>query len=255
MDLFIKPYILLYFLTNIIFWKYLPIFSLWGIFFPFATLYSQDKKRIITSSLCVILIMVISPVISLLIDMSSYSDALFNKLSEDQMLFLNLSLIGLIFITFVANVALYLEYKTNEECEEIITHEFPLSQEKKSEIKNAVYQIKFDKLYEKIIEYIEQEKSYTNPNIKIADIAKAVGTNKTYVSMALNKKGKNFIHLINYYRIEQAKKDLIENKKSMREIYTEAGFKYSATFNNVFEEIEGVKPGQYQYLSRERYDS
>jgi AraC-like DNA-binding protein len=67
-----------------------------------------------------------------------------------------------------------------------------------------------------------------------------------------DKKGKNFIDLINYYRIEQAKKDLLENKKSMREIYTEAGFKYSATFNNVFEEIEGIKPGQYQYLNRDK---
>lgn len=244
LNLFMRPYYIFHFLGSIFLWKYLPIHLMWVVFLPVYSLFANDKKGALKSGFYLLVTLIVPPIIAYLTGMDVYSKNFFENLTENELLFLEYSMVILIFLSFIMNIYLYLEYSSGKKEESQASHYFP-PLNKSTEIKNAVYQIKFDKLYEKIIEYLEQKKPYTDPDIKITDIAKAVGTNKTYVSMALNKKGKKFNDLINYYRIEQAKKDLIEGRKSMREIYTEAGFRYSATFNNVFEEREGVKPYEF----------
>lgn len=51
----------------------------------------------------------------------------------------------------------------------------------------------------------EKEKLYLNPEIKLIDIARRIGTNKTYLSRALNTRlSKNFCQFVNHYRIREA---------------------------------------------------
>ncbi len=47
-----------------------------------------------------------------------------------------------------------------------------------------------------MIKHIEMEKSYTNPDFRLEDLAKIVGTNRSYASAALNKKEKHLIILL-----------------------------------------------------------
>ncbi|WP_185147111.1 helix-turn-helix domain-containing protein [Chryseobacterium sp. KBW03] len=253
-NLFINPYFLLHFLGSIILWRNLPVYLLWGIFLPFFSLYFGNKKSTLKSGLYLIFTLIMAPVISYLFHIDSYSDHLFKRFSQEQLLLLNYGTVILLFVSFLLNVYVYVEYDASEPKKLFSPPKIYASADNDQNVKDFVYQLKFDKLYDNIITYMEEKRPYTNPDIKITDIAKAVGTNKTYVSMALNKKGRKFNDLINHYRIQHAKKDLLENKKSMREIYTEAGFLYSATFNNVFEEKEGMKPYEYQYINNKKED-
>lgn len=108
---------------------------------------------------------------------------------------------------------------------------------------------KYDLLYQEIIEYLEKSKPYKASDFNIQSLAKALHTNTSYISRAINiKNKKGFKGLLNYYRIEQIKKDFMNNhqkKYTIKHIYTEAGFSHQASFNRIFKELEGMTPNEF----------
>lgn len=113
-------------------------------------------------------------------------------------------------------------------------------------------EIKEDKLmilYRRIIEYTEKNKFYLNSNASIYDLTQSLNTNRTYISAALNQKGKtNFNDFINSYRInfviQEFQKD-IHKKYTLKVIYTSAGFVHQSQFNRAFKKIMGKSPREY----------
>ncbi|MDV7697419.1 helix-turn-helix domain-containing protein [Chryseobacterium soli] len=108
---------------------------------------------------------------------------------------------------------------------------------------------KYKVLYQEIIEYFEKSKPYKNFDFNIQSLAKALQTNTSYISRAINiKNEKGFKGLLNYYRIEQVKKDFLNNhqkKYTIKHIYTDAGFSHQASFNRTFKELEGMTPNEF----------
>lgn len=115
-----------------------------------------------------------------------------------------------------------------------------------------VSEVKEDKLmllYRRIIDYTEKDKFYLNSNASIYDLTQALNTNRTYISAALNQKGKtNFNDFINSYRInfviQEFEKD-IHKKYTLKVIYTSAGFVHQSQFNRAFKKIMGKSPREY----------
>ena len=101
-----------------------------------------------------------------------------------------------------------------------------------------------------IQEMLEKEKLYTNPNLNLKDLSKAVNLPKDYVSEVLNHQlGKSFRVYINELRIEKAKLLLMNNKNahlSMLGIAYEAGFKSESTFYNAFKKVTGTTPRHFK---------
>jgi hypothetical protein len=63
--------------------------------------------------------------------------------------------------------------------------------------------------YTKIIEMIERNKKYLNPDYKISDLAEELAINSKYISQIINKNlGDNFTQLLNKYRVDEVKKKL-----------------------------------------------
>ena len=100
-------------------------------------------------------------------------------------------------------------------------------------------------LYQKVIEYIS--KNYTQ-NVRLTQVAKEFGYNPKYLSHALHElTGVHFNHLVNFYRVNHAKRLLEKNKDwNIATIAAECGFEAVNTFNREFKRLTGITPGEYK---------
>lgn len=93
----------------------------------------------------------------------------------------------------------------------------------------------------------EREKLYRNVDVKIHDVARMIGTNKSYLSRALNiRVSKNFCQFVNYYRVKEICTLFVENPKSdMRAMCEQCGFSSQSNFSIVFKFNTGHTPGEW----------
>ncbi|MBQ7774030.1 MAG: helix-turn-helix transcriptional regulator [Bacteroidales bacterium] len=95
-----------------------------------------------------------------------------------------------------------------------------------------------------LITLFENEKLYRNVDVKISDVARMIGTNKTYLSRALNTRiSKNFCQFVNHYRVKEVCSRYIEDPDTdMRGLGEQCGFSSSSNFTNVFKFNTGYTP-------------
>ena len=91
------------------------------------------------------------------------------------------------------------------------------------------------------------EKPFLREKLRIETVAARLGTNKTTLSRMVNDKfGMNFRQLLNSYRVKEAI-DLFssDNKISMEDLRTKAGFRSVSTFTSSFTRFTGCTPAEY----------
>lgn len=82
-------------------------------------------------------------------------------------------------------------------------------------------------------------------------VAKAMGYHPRYLSLLINQNfGVSFKTLLNEYRIRAAQQLLTDKKKSITQVYTDAGFESQNTFNRNFKLFTGVTPREYRNKNR-----
>lgn len=105
-------------------------------------------------------------------------------------------------------------------------------------------------LREQLLKAIEQRKLYLNPGLTIIDLASECGTNRTQLSLLLNKElGLSFRDYINRCRIEYAALPLLEDEEAghkIEEVALLSGFGSTATFYRAFAKEKGMAPQQWQ---------
>lgn len=101
-----------------------------------------------------------------------------------------------------------------------------------------------------LIKLIDCEKIHTQQDIRINDIAKKLGTNRSYLSQIINQDYLcSFNTFINKYRITEAKKMLADKQYSnlsLEAISAEVGFGSLHSFIRAFKEQEDITPGKYR---------
>ncbi|UII20710.1 AraC family transcriptional regulator [Fulvivirga ligni] len=101
-----------------------------------------------------------------------------------------------------------------------------------------------------ILDYMETEKPYLDPDIKQSDIAQGLGMSVHLFSEILNACfEKNFNNFINLYRVDKAKSLMQDPKFEHYKILAigyEAGFPSKTSFNRVFKNLVGMTPSEYQ---------
>ena len=102
-----------------------------------------------------------------------------------------------------------------------------------------------------------REKLYRNADVKIGSVALMIGTNKTYLSRALNTRlSKNFCQFVNYYRVREACELFIQNPNlEMRELAEQCGFSSSSNFSIVFKFNTGFTPGDWCRMIKMKLES
>ena len=105
-------------------------------------------------------------------------------------------------------------------------------------------------LLQKLYTYLEAEKSYLNPKLKVDEVAIAIQSTQKEIAAALKKsKNQNFTTCINQYRIEEVIRlfnDLKYDHYKLEAIATMAGFGSKQSFYTAFESVVGVKPAFYR---------
>ena len=98
-----------------------------------------------------------------------------------------------------------------------------------------------------IMVLFEKEKLYLNPEVKLIDIARRIGTNKTYLSRALNTRlSKNFCQFVNHYRIREACMMFLKDPGlDIRPLAEQCGFSSQSNFSIVFKYNTGFTPGDW----------
>lgn len=88
-----------------------------------------------------------------------------------------------------------------------------------------------DKLEERIIAIVEDEKMYLNPKINKNDLAIKIGTNRTYLSIVFRERFGSFYSYINRLRIEHSIEYIREHPgATQQEIAFNSGFGSSKTY-------------------------
>jgi len=104
-------------------------------------------------------------------------------------------------------------------------------------------------LYNSIIKYLEETKAFRDPSFNTRQLAKALHTNTTYISKAINAGNTgNFNILLNNFRIDYAKSMLSNGalkKYTIDHIYAKAGYKHRSTFNTAFKSVTGMTPSDF----------
>ena len=107
-------------------------------------------------------------------------------------------------------------------------------------------------LIHKIDTLMQQQRLYTYPNLTIQDLAVAVGSNRTYVSNAINRTYHiSFSQYVANQRVSYAQSILRDtcyttDKAAVTDAITRSGFTSEQTFYRVFKEITGLTPLAYR---------
>lgn len=89
---------------------------------------------------------------------------------------------------------------------------------------------------------------YLNPQLKLGDMAQAIGTNRTYLSQYLNKVLKvSFYEYVNTLRLEHALRLIEHSQYSIKSIAAIAGFNSYSTFRRTFIAKYHQPPQEYRY--------
>src|SRR5690606_5142405 len=95
---------------------------------------------------------------------------------------------------------------------------------------------------------LEQEHIYRDENLSLATLAELLGISSHQTSELINTQfDQGFSRLIRHYRVEEARRQLIdEPRASVLSIGLAAGFSSQSNFYAAFREITGETPGQFR---------
>jgi AraC-like DNA-binding protein len=125
------------------------------------------------------------------------------------------------------------------------------SNEESSYLSYGLKQSEAQLLGEKLIDYMNSEKPYINPDLNLRDLAEHVEVYPHYVTQVLNTLfNQNFYDFVNTYRVAEAKKllkDLYKSKKMpILTIAYNCGFNSKSSFNRIFKQKTGLTPSEYR---------
>jgi len=113
-----------------------------------------------------------------------------------------------------------------------------------------VQENKIEEIISRIQKIMKEEKLYQETQLTLQDLAIKIEFPSYQVSQAINEgMNMNFYDLVNSYRVEEAKRLLLDEKSKNFTILSvgfEAGFNSKTTFNTVFKKFTGKTPTEYR---------
>ena len=107
---------------------------------------------------------------------------------------------------------------------------------------------------EKIIDVLELEKVFLDPELSLDQLSERIGISSRQVSYVINQAfAQNFYELVNGYRIKEAQKVFDESedpKLTVLEVIYQVGFNSKSSFNTQFKKITGQTPSEYRKAQR-----
>lgn len=103
--------------------------------------------------------------------------------------------------------------------------------------------------YSSLIQLMDSEKLFLDSRLSIKTVADKLGMSVNHLSQVINQQsGKNFFRFINEYRVDEAKKLLLDQsnqKYTILAIAYDCGFNSKSSFNTIFKQYTGKTPSDY----------
>ena len=123
-------------------------------------------------------------------------------------------------------------------------------EEKSRSAKAGLSEERIRQLADMIVRAIENERLFTESELTLQDLANKIQCPPHQASQAINEGlKKTFYDVINGYRVEEAKRLLLDPKNvnfTILSVGFEAGFNSKTTFNTVFKKFTGFTPTEYR---------
>lgn len=115
--------------------------------------------------------------------------------------------------------------------------------------KSGLGDIELLSIHGKLTQLMEDEKLYKNAELTLAELAQKLNIHPNILSQVINSaEQKNFYDYINYQRVEEFKKIILdpENQKfTLLSLAFECGFNSKTAFNRNFKKATGLSPSEY----------
>lgn len=96
-------------------------------------------------------------------------------------------------------------------------------------------------------EKIKNNTVYLDPDLTLSKLSRKLGVPAKQISIAVNLiYQQNISKLINEYRIEHAKQELLDSDKSITQIFMASGFQSKSNFNREFSRITAMTPSEFR---------
>ncbi len=106
------------------------------------------------------------------------------------------------------------------------------------------------KYLQKLLHLMEKERPYRNSELTLQQLADMLFISPHNLSEVINTQlNQNFFDFINFYRVEEVKRDLIDSNKRHLKILSialDAGFNSKTSFNTIFKKHTGQTPSEYR---------
>lgn len=115
---------------------------------------------------------------------------------------------------------------------------------------NQISELEISLYKKELVRLLEEDKIFLNASLTINELAKHLKVNSKVASQLVNIGfQKTFYELINFYRIEEVKKNLLNpnfKNYTLEAIAFSSGFKSTSTFNRLFKSYTKQTPNQYR---------
>lgn len=114
-----------------------------------------------------------------------------------------------------------------------------------------------EKYREKLLRFVETEQPFTKNDLTLRQLAGDLSISPNHLSQLLNEKlNQSFFDFINKYRIEEAKKRLLDPRKTHLTILAiayDVGFSSKSVFNSAFKKHTQMTPIEFRKASQREY--
>ena len=131
----------------------------------------------------------------------------------------------------------------------IIRPEFEVNKLKKYE-KSSLTNVNSEKYLSKLLDIMESEKPFLNNDLTLQKLSEMLSVSQHHLSQIINEKlNQNFFDFVNSYRIEEAKRLLLDKRGELLTILAiaeEVGFNSKSAFNIAFKKYTSMTPTQFK---------
>jgi AraC-like DNA-binding protein len=107
-----------------------------------------------------------------------------------------------------------------------------------------------DAYLKRLLDLMEKERPYTDGDLTLQKLAKALAMPANHLSQIINEQlNQNFFDFVNYHRIEEAKRMLVDPARkhySILAISEEVGFNSKSAFNAAFKKHTDMTPSEFR---------
>lgn len=105
----------------------------------------------------------------------------------------------------------------------------------------------------RLLDLMQSKKPFLENDLTLQKLAEHMGISTHHLSQIINEKlNQNFYDFVNKYRVEEAKRLLLEPEKNAYTIFaiaTESGFNSKSAFNSCFKKVTNLTPTEFKKLN------